>query len=267
MRNDRDQAYVYFALALGWSWACWWAAALCGNGAAVMPLYLVGGLGPPGAALLLLRRESPVERREFLARLIDPRRIPPAGWIAALLILPGVSLFAALIDRLLGGSGAALDSLAQCGLVGALIGAVGLLLIGPLPEEIGWRGYALDRLLRGETRPLPASLMIAFIWALWHIPLYWVPGTYQNGLGAFSESFWQMTLALPGWSLLMTAVYLHSRRSTLTAVLIHFVGNLTGELISLSPRGEWLAVGLVLIVGAALLFIWLDRAADPLRAA
>lgn len=262
MRFYRRQAYVYFALALGWSWVCWWAAALWGRGAAVTLLYLAGGLGPPGAALLLLRRESPVERREFLARLIDPRLIPPEGWVAALLVLPGASAAAALIDRILGGSGAALDSLAQRGLAGALIGAVGLLLIGPLPEEIGWRGYALDRLLRGEMRLVPASLVIALIWAFWHFPLYWVPGTYQYGLGAFSESFWQMMLALPGWSLLMTAVYWRSRRSTLTAVLIHFVGNLTGELISLSSRGEWLAVGLGLAAGTALLFFWSRRVAD-----
>src|SRR5215218_2465864 len=43
-----------------------------------------------------------------------------------------------------------------------------------LGEEIGWRGYALPRLQAGRSA-LSASLFLAPIWALWHLPL-WVAG-------------------------------------------------------------------------------------------
>jgi len=46
-------------------------------------------------------------------------------------------------------------------------GALGLPLT--LGEEYGWRGYLLPRLLPlGE---LKATLIVALIWALWHVPI------------------------------------------------------------------------------------------------
>lgn len=55
---------------------------------------------------------------------------------------------------------------------------VGLLiwLVRALPEEYGWRGYALDR-LQEHLGALPASLVLGSIWSLWHLPLHFIPGT------------------------------------------------------------------------------------------
>ena len=49
------------------------------------------------------------------------------------------------------------------------------LLGGPLGEEPGWRGYALPR-LEAHLGPLWASLVLAFLWAGWHLPLFLIPG-------------------------------------------------------------------------------------------
>jgi membrane protease YdiL (CAAX protease family) len=45
-----------------------------------------------------------------------------------------------------------------------------LLFIG-LGEEPGWRGFALPQLQAKHT-PLIASLILAPVWALWHLPLF-----------------------------------------------------------------------------------------------
>jgi membrane protease YdiL (CAAX protease family) len=82
-------------------------------------------------------------------------------------------------------------------------------------EELGWRGFALSRLLTNYNA-FNASIIVGFIWALFHIPLM---------LGNAS----QITLAyLIGYvfstilsSFLFTWIYLKTNRSLLTVGLLH----------------------------------------------
>jgi len=55
------------------------------------------------------------------------------------------------------------------------------LISGPLNEEFGWRGYALDRLM-AKFGFLKGSLMLGFVWAIWHLPRYFTPGQAQYAL-------------------------------------------------------------------------------------
>src|SRR5690606_18363554 len=55
------------------------------------------------------------------------------------------------------------------------------IVFGPLAEEFGWRGFALP-LLDHKNRAIASSIIIGFIWALWHAPLFWAKtGTAISG--------------------------------------------------------------------------------------
>src|SRR5262249_46040848 len=64
-------------------------------------------------------------------------------------------------------------------------------LLAPIGEEYGWRAFALPR-LQAVMRPLPASLLIGAVWAVWHIPTFFVPG------GSMAQLAWMLPLTLAG---------------------------------------------------------------------
>ena len=167
----------------------------------------------------------------------------------ALLLHPAIVLLAVLVDWVLGASVPTLK-LPSGGAFGLLSLAFFTLWFGPLPEEIGWRGFAQDR-LQARWSPLQASVVIGLVWALWHVPLFFVPGTFQYQLGWHSPRFWIFSASLIPLSIVMTWVYNRAGRSTLAAALIHFSGNLCGALL---PKNTRLAL-LELILLNAVAFV------------
>ncbi|HMB21729.1 MAG TPA: type II CAAX endopeptidase family protein [Anaerolineales bacterium] len=55
----------------------------------------------------------------------------------------------------------------------ALVGSI-LLDIGPLGEELGWRGFMLSRLLE-RYGDFSSSVILGLVWAFWHLPLFLFP--------------------------------------------------------------------------------------------
>ena len=102
-----------------------------------------------------------------------------------------------------------------------------LLLMGPLGEEAGWRGFLLRRMLL-VCGPFYASIVIGFIWSLWHLPLFFLEGTIQQNL-ASSYSF---IVAFGGYifyTLMMTTqisiLYIHTKGNVFGIILFHAVAN------------------------------------------
>jgi membrane protease YdiL (CAAX protease family) len=52
-------------------------------------------------------------------------------------------------------------------------------------EEIGWRGYILP-FLEKRYGLIFGSLILGTIWATWHIPLFFTPGTHQGQINFFA---------------------------------------------------------------------------------
>ncbi len=268
-------AHRYFVLALGWAWLCWVPAAMIGVSGGRTPLvatlHYLGGVSPLAAALILLRLDTTAERADFWQRLIDVRRITLPWWMVTLFTVPALTALAARFDQLLGGAGARLEAAASlaenplAALPAALSLALFLFVFGPLPEEIGWRGYALDRLQRERTEngsgqnALRASLVVAAFWALWHLPLYFIAGTFQQNTGAFTARYWLITLGLFPTSILMTWIFNATHRSTLTAILFHFMGNWIGELFELSPRADLFLLLLTALAALGVIVSWQSR--------
>ena len=94
-----------------------------------------------------------------------------------------------------------------------------LLVLGPISEEIGWRGFALDRL---QTRwsALISGLIIGVVWSLWHLPLFFMIGTSQYEL---QMPFIGFMLGLTSSSVIYSWLHNRARGSIWMAILFHWI--------------------------------------------
>lgn len=127
---------------------------------------------------------------------------------------------------------------------------LGLYLWGPVNEEFGWRGYALDKMMirHGFVR---GSLLLGLAWGLWHLPWIFFPGQWQAQ--AFQVSPWWFVvyvLQCMVFSVVISIAYILSARSAFVAATVHGVGNVAvGVFYSeVSPAGTlWYSVSAIVV--------------------
>lgn len=191
-----------------WSWTLWALAAwLELPGAAAEVLIVAGRFGPSLAAIAVTVAAA---GRSGLTGLLAPlrrwRAPAPIWWLVV--AGPVVIVLAAIgLAALLGTPPGPFNDPATAYLV---LPAFLLILVfgGPLGEELGWRGFALDR-LQARAGPVPASLLLGLVWGLWHLPLFLDPGQVQASLppvlylgqttttAVFYTWLWNRTRSLP----------------------------------------------------------------------
>ncbi len=249
--------WLFFGVVFGWTWIFWILAAVLGVSAETtwgIVLEVAGLLGPMvggiGFAYVTLSRAG---WREYWWRIVDPRRIGPAWYLFIFLFAPILYAIAVLSDVALHGPSA-------LGLVSQRMTPfltapttiapflLGVFIYGPIPEELGWRGYALDR-LQARWNAVVSSLILGAIWAVWHVPLFFIKGTLFYREGAGSAWFWLFMAVVIATAAIYTWMFNNTRRSTLAAILFHFMSNLTAGLAN-ATAGTNLYSSLLWIVAA-----------------
>jgi len=118
--------------------------------------------------------------------------------------------------------------------------------IGPLCEEAGWRGFLLPHLLE-KHGALTASLVIGFIWTMWHFPLSFMPNFYQQFHSPIG--FASYLIVVSCFSIHFSAIYLNTGGSVLLAMIIHWTINATNNIVNgMFPEATaevWRQVGTV----------------------
>lgn len=252
----------FFVLAIGLSWLFWLPVALSKQDALAFPqilLFIAGGIGPAVAEIILIARShDKAQWRDYWQRVFDFRRIS-AGWYAVILLtFPILNGLAIALSFLLTGEqpdwATARRLLSQPWTI--LPFALFILLFGPLPEELGWRGYGLDS-LQTRWNALVSSLVLGAMWALWHLPLFFMVGTFQHDeVGFGTPGFWAFCLGTIISSVLFTWIYNNNRRSTLSAILFHFSINFSGEFLTPGEQARFYQLLLMAVMATAVTLIW-----------
>jgi len=254
--------FAYVVVTFAWSWGLWtfialtpsliphsrpwslvYVGALCGPlvGAVIANLHLSGGSGA-GSILANFRRTT-CGLHEYLFAIL----FPPAAWIVSSLIQHGQFSF----DRPLW--------------VLLTIWAKMLVRGGPLTEEVGWRGFLLPQLLQ-RMNLFWATMILIPVWAVWHLPLWWLPGLPHH-----NWSFALFLLLLAPTTVIFSWLYVSSGHRVWLPILCHTSINFALFFTWVVPNQKggnafYLLLGFFWVAAVALLCLkrelWFARVAD-----
>ena len=223
----------FFLLTFAFTWTAWLAPAALGApgdsgffglGGLV---FLLGVFAPAFVALALTAYgEGRAGVARQLAR-IGRWHVSAHLYLFAISYMAATKLFAALIHRVATGAWPSFGDTPLPLIFGAILVSTWV----QAGEEVGWRGYALPRLatLLGLGG---ASVLLGVIWALWHLPLFFLHGSGSDG-----QSFPIYLLHVTALSVAMSWLYWKTEGSLLLVMLMHAsVNNTTGIVPAALPN-------------------------------
>ena len=221
-------AVCFYLLTLALSWGYW--LTLLALGERVVPgsvaTHVPGLLGPMLAAMAVT---AVIGGRHALGDLLGRLARLGPGWFSKLMLALsplalGAAAFATL--RLLGKplppdpAFAHFPGLPQDWPLAAVVATV--IVVNGFGEETGWRGFLTEQLLPRHGR-WRATLWVALLWSLWHLPLFWL----NAGMAALVGP------VLIGWlfalfcgAFVLAQVYLATGHSILCVALWHAAYNM-----------------------------------------
>lgn len=244
----------FFGLTFLITWIPWFIAVISKQkqGDFLVNLFIaLGGIGPTVAALIMLYKNNELNdlKKDYWKRVLNFKAIkikyyliifflPPVVYILSIMV---TSIFESRNYQFIGFSN---SSNSISGIISFIIFT---LIFGPIPEELGWRGIGLD-LLTTKFNRLKASLILAFIWALWHIPLFFINGTYQNTKVFYSFGTFIYVGGLFCNTFILTWLYYKTNKRILAAILYHFMINYTGLILNISEFSQLFSLFLLSII-------------------
>jgi CAAX amino terminal protease family. len=112
-------------------------------------------------------------------------------------------------------------------------------------EEFGWRGLLFPELNK-KINLIMAALAVGLIWALWHLPLFYINGLYDS-------SFLEFLLMVIGLGLVLAWLY-KKTNSIFICVLFHAMINASSRIgLSCPSDGRYITEVIWLILGGSLL--------------
>lgn len=225
------------------SWGVCMVYSLCGIYMREHPLlyvlYFIGGFSPTIASFIVQKADGKIQNfKEWRAIVFDFKHP-----IASYLLIPILAgLFFLCLCTVSGYEAGAP--------IFAVVFMIPMMLFGGGLEEAGWRGV-LQPELEKQFGFTAATLMVAVIWWIWHLPLFYIVGVSQYGADflAFGINVLGLSFAL--------ATVRKITGSTWLCVLLHcLINSLHGVfLINENISGNLTAAAAVILVSYVLLWV------------
>jgi len=252
--------FTYLIFTVLFSYFFWTLAILSGGIAFIDPLttllFVIGGISPLLFGIIFYYINNLEKRRriEFWFRIIDVKRIPPKWY----LIIFGLNIITVLVAVVIVGGLMEIFPTFLKNIIDFFKDSAELLffvlftIVVIFIEEPGWRGYSIEN-LQERYCALKSSLILGFFWAIWHIPMYFIPGLVISGKGFLSLWFWVGMISIIPQTIIITWIYNNTNHSVLSAMIFHFLMNFLGEMFMLDGIAKiiretlWLVFAIIIV--------------------
>lgn len=213
--------WIYFLATYIWTWSFFGIAYKMGISAesghalgVILVLLALAGPAVMGIAFtyLTLNKEG---QKDYWKRILDFKRISFKWYLVIFFLIPAVSILAAMLNGYW-------DTYSFSHKLPSLYLTLLSVPLVPILEELGWRGYVLDR-LQEKYSALTSSLILGALWGPWHLPVFFLHGSIFGLMPFASLTFWLYMYHEIVISVCFTWIYNNTARSTLSAILFHIV--------------------------------------------
>ncbi len=239
--QNTQTKYIYrpkrfYALVYLFTWAFWLFAILFNDGLTCSIGMVLGVISPATLAIItVFTSKSTALKKDFRRKIFNFWKLKPQYIIGGFLIMSVIICCSILTSVLFGGSLDQFSVIEGFTFDGpGLFGAFATISLAAILEEVGWRGYGEDSIAEYHSW-FKESIIFGFIWAIWHLPLFWIPGTYHIAIRQMNPWFMVnfMVSVIP-MGFITTWVYVKNDRSMLASILFHLFVNAMQEKIAMT---------------------------------
>lgn len=220
---------------------------------------LLAYMGPFLAALIMMYLfADKAFRANFRKRSYDLRLINKNCLPFVFFFLPLAMVSSILISIAFGQPAAQLRFAEEFKIFdGEVILSMIILVLVPVLEELGWRGYGVDS-LASKFNLFKTSLIFGALWGIWHLPVFFIKDSYQSSLWGqhplFAINFFVGIFPLV---IIMNYLFYKNQRSIFLLALFHILVNYSSELFEATQVSK--CIFTLVLTATAVIIIMRDK--------
>jgi membrane protease YdiL (CAAX protease family) len=139
-----------------------------------------------------------------------------------------------------------------------------IIILAPLFEEMGWRGYGVDSLYKVGKTLFASTMLFAVLWSAWHFPLIFVNGYYHNEVlkagPVYAANFF---ISIFPAAFLMNWLFYKNGRSIISTFLFHCTFNFFSSLWQTEQFTKCIFTVILIVVSIVVFIVdkrfWLQK--------
>ena len=243
--NMYKKTALFFGLSTLIPWILWFIAGYISHietGSTTLQMWasIIAFLGllAPVIITLFLARGNMMMVHDLRKRFFNLKGVDSVYIVLAFVLMPFSILLAQAVSLLFGYSIEQFQLAESFSFTSGVFPVWFMLVIAPTLEELAWHTYGTDS-LRSRYSLFTTSVLFAFFWGIWHLPLTSINNYYHSNL---VEEGWIYSLnfivSLFPFVLIMNWIYYKANRNIILPILFHIAAGYFNEVFATHPMSK-----------------------------